>query len=382
MEFVFWVAAALVVYSYLIYPVLIFFLSKLIQRKTPVVSDFENIQWPEVAIIIAAYNEEIDITERLDNLNDLQYPSDKLYIYIGSDGSTDKTNTLIQNHRLKNLKFFPFQERRGKASVLNDLCEEAKEEILIFSDANTLFESNVVKKLVKPFSDPLIGGVCGELEIHASSHSSNQDGFYWKYEKFLKINENKINGLLGANGAIYAIRKQLFMPLLPDTIIDDFMVAMRVVLQGNKMIYEPEAIAHEYAPETIEHEFKRRVRIGTGNYQAFFRLLKFLNPATSTTHFFTYISHKVLRWFAPHLLLLCLITSIILVKNPVFMILLVIQLSVYIFSAFSMIFSFTDKMPKIISIIIFFVSMNIALLVGFFKYLSSNVNPAWERTSR
>ena len=383
MEYVFWFAIFLVFYSYAIYPIVLLILVNTVIRKDCVFGEYyDNTAWPDIAIIIAAHNEEIDIINRINNLASLEYPPDKITIYIGSDGSTDATNTLIENNCLRNLKFFPYLERRGKASVLNDLCEKANEDIFIFSDANTLFDSVAVKELVRPFKDDTIGCVCGELEIHSLKDNVNHDGFYWKYEKYLKINENKIGGLLGANGAIYAIRNELFKPISSDTIIDDFMIAMNVVLQGYRLVYQPNAIAHEYSPDSINNEFKRRVRIGIGNYQAFFRFPKFLWPTTSIPHFVTYLSHKVLRWFTPHILLLCLFISILLADKLFFMVLLIIQLSVYLLSAIAIKYSLINKLPKFISLMVFFVSMNTALLTGFFKYISSNVNPAWERTSR
>ena len=383
MEYIFWFAFILVFYSYVIYPILLSTIVAVGRSSNSSADGFaEEMVWPKIAIIIAAYNEELDIVKRLKNLAELDYPDEKIMVYIGSDGSTDTTNSLIEECSLRNLKFFPYSERRGKASVLNDLCAEAEGDILVFSDANTLFDTCAVKNLVYWFKDESVGGVCGELEIHSSVDGENHDGLYWRYEKFLKINENKIGALLGANGAIYAIRKKLYKPLLPDTIIDDFMIGMNIVLQEYKMIYKENAIAHEYAPDTVGHEFKRRTRIGVGNYQALFRLPELLNPVARTIYFFAYVSHKVLRWFTPHLLIVCLFASLFLIEKPIFLLLFVTQLFVYIISAIAIVFSLTNKLPKIISLLVFFVGMNAALLVGFFKYLSSNVNPAWERTSR
>jgi len=381
MEYVLWIGTLLVLYSYFFYPLLLILLNKITSSSNQMTDlDEDTKVWPDIAIIIAAYNEEEDISNRLNNIQKLDYPKDKVFTYIGSDGSDDATNSLVQEYEMENLQFSAFSERRGKASVLNDLCSIAKEEILIFSDANTQFDQSAIKAMVTWFKDPTVGGVCGELEIH--SQDSNHDGFYWKYEKTIKENENKINGLLGANGAIYAVRKKLFKPIDKDTIIDDFMIAMNIVLQGYKLIYESRAVAHETAPDSVQHEFKRRVRIGTGNYQAFFRLFNIFNPLLSGVHFFTYISHKVIRWFTPHILIICFILNLFLIKQPFYLGLLILQVLIYL-SSIIMLFMYPSvRLPKLLSLILFFINMNIALFVGFVKYITSNVNPAWDRTNR
>lgn len=382
MEYIFWVGLMLVFYSYAIYPLLLVVINKIYGPADTRSIDSDDIDLPAIAIVIAAYNEEVDICNRLDNIANLNYPTDKIVTYIGSDGSEDETNKIIKNHNLNNLKFFTYSQRRGKASVLNDLCGEVKEEILIFSDANTMFDNSAVSRIVNWFFDPMVGGVCGELEIHSNDTGSNQDSYYWKYEKFLKEKESRINGLLGANGGIYAIRKELYKSIAADTITDDFMIAMNVVLQNYRLIYESSAVAHETAPDSVNDEFKRRVRIGTGNYQAFFRLANVLNPFSVGIHFFTYLSHKVIRWFAPHILVLCFIINMFLLDTALYIGLLLAQILIYGAAVVSLIYPPNIKLPRLLSLLLFFVNMNIALLIGFYKFITSNISPTWDRTSR
>lgn len=385
MEVLFWSSISLILYSYIVYPVILILITKFAKKREDIAvlkSDLTD-HLPSVAIIIAAYNEEKEIINRLKNIENLDYPQEKLTVFIGSDASSDKTNALLEAYHSENLKFYPFKDRRGKTSILNDLCSYANEDVLVFTDANTVFEESVIKELVSKFNNNDVGGVCGELKLLSDAEGGNQDGLYWEYEKFIKKREGEINGLLGANGAIYAIRRELYKDIPSDTIVDDFMIAMNVVLQGYDLVYTPKAKAHEYVPDDIVQEFKRRIRIGVGNYQAFFRLFRLLNPFNSFKYFFTYLSHKVLRWYTPHLLLVCLIANVFLLGDA----------SIYLLSMFSQIFIYTisivclfkdciDYFPKYLKIIINFVVMNIALFYGFLKYLNKNINPAWERTAR
>ena len=384
MELLFWLSIILVGYSYLIYPLILSILSRL-SRERLSYSDDDLIgdDLPSVAIIIAAFNEESEIIRRIENLNEIDYPFEKYTIYIGSDGSTDLTNSLVNSIKCDNLKFYAFDERRGKASVLNDLCSRAQEEIYIFSDANTMFEKTAVKELVSNFNKENIGGVCGELRLLSNTNSNNQDGVYWKYEKYIKRKEGEIKGLLGANGAIYAIRSELYKPIPSNTIVDDFMVAINVVLQGYDLAYEPAAIANEYVPDDVVQEFYRRVRIGVGNYQAFFRLPQFLNPLYKGTYFFTYFSHKVLRWFSPHLMILCFVANLFLLNDGLlFQFTFIVQILLYLITVIAISKSLIDKLPSSIKLLIYFIAMNAAFLIGFLKYLKKNINPAWERTAR
>jgi cellulose synthase/poly-beta-1,6-N-acetylglucosamine synthase-like glycosyltransferase len=382
MEVIFFFSVFLIVYSYAIYPAILylFHYSRISEGDGSVVSN--KIIFPDVAIVIAAYNEEDHIEDRIKNLLCLDYPKDKIKFYIGSDGSDDKTNEIVDGFEDESIVFLPFEERRGKASVLNDLVSRAEGEIIVLSDANTDFKVDAVKLLVEGFSDNEVGGVCGELQILSKESNDNLDSMYWKYERFIKEHEGKMDALLGANGAIYAIRKSLFQAIPSDTITDDFYIGMMIVKQGFRFIYQPEAIAFEYEPDDHSDEFKRRVRIGMGNYQAFSRLKSFLNPFGNCRYFFTYISHKVLRWFTPHLMVLIFLISILLMHKPLFIFVLLLQLIVYAFCWYAYKNISIKSLPRVFSLMVFFVSMNAALLLGSIKFITQKANPAWQRTAR
>jgi len=371
-----------IVYSYVLFPALLYFINKLSRSSAHDNGGHNEYSLPTVAVVIAAYNEEAHIKDRIENLLQLEYPEDKIKFYIGSDGSDDSTNQIASSYTHESVVFFPFQERRGKASVLNDLASRVNEDVIVFSDANTDFKLDAIILLVEKFIDADVGGVCGELQILSRENNDNLDSLYWRYERFIKENEGKIDALLGANGAIYAIRKSLFQPIPADTITDDFYIGMMVVKQGFKFLYQPKAIAYEYEPENHSDEFRRRVRIGMGNYQAFARLSHFLNPFTYGRYFFTYFSHKVLRWFTPHLMVLIFVISLLLAGEPLFFMLLLMQIVIYVFCWFAYKNIAIKSLPRLFSLLVFFVSMNFALLIGSIKYLTQKANPAWQRTAR
>src|SRR5579872_3687941 len=314
---------AAVLYSYLLYPLLLFAVAGLCQsardarfvvakidrRQTPRASRSDACL-PRVAVLISAFNEEQHIEARLQNLLQQDYPAERLRIHVGSDGSTDRTGALIQAVNEPRLHGCVFPRNRGKASVLNDLVALSDAEILVFSDANTHFARGALRRLVARLDDPSVGCVVGELRLRPSA-GSNQDGLYWRLEQLLKFFESRIGASLGANGAIYAIRRSLWRPLAADTICDDFCVAMNVAAQRARSVYEPGAWAEEDSPAQIDAEYLRRVRIGIGNFQALMRHPEYLLRTSWATRF-AYLSHKVLRWIGPHLIVLGLALSALL----------------------------------------------------------------------
>jgi cellulose synthase/poly-beta-1,6-N-acetylglucosamine synthase-like glycosyltransferase len=381
-----------VVYSYALYPFVLFFVATLRQgardaafvlKKQERRKDHAPDTWPQVAIVISAYNEERHLAERIDNLLALDYPADRWVAYIGSDGSKDRTAQILASYaQHPQIRGFAFEQNRGKANVLNDLVSRTQEEILAFSDANTFFRPDALKRLVTGFQDPAIGGVSGELRLRGVG-GNNQDSLYWRIEQFLKFFEARLGALLGANGAIYAIRRSLWKPLAPDTICDDFCVAMNVAAAGSRLLYEPRAWAEEDTPEHIDEEFKRRVRIGIGNFQALVRQPEYLyktSPATA----FAYVSHKVLRWIAPHLLLIALAASCMLALHSGFWIAAALaQAGSYLAAAALWKLSGRGvRLPKLATLVAFLFALNWAFLVASWRYATGSFSGSWGRTSR
>jgi cellulose synthase/poly-beta-1,6-N-acetylglucosamine synthase-like glycosyltransferase len=386
MEIVFWTAISLIVYSYFIYPLLLIIMSNVKQ----VLSDSNTInelpledgKLPNVTVIIAAYNEDSCIQARVENLLSLDYPQDKLTIRIGSDGSSDNTAQILESITAENFHAHIFEKNRGKMSVLNDLVESATDDILVMSDANTHFNPDAINALVKHFQNDSIGVVCGELNLVDAESGINQDSIYWRYEQVLKFHEAQLGALLGANGAIYAIRKSLYVPLPANTIVDDFQIVMNVSKQKFKTIYDPSAIAIEEVAPNLAEEEGRRIRIGLGNYQAFFKMRWALNPLLGW-RFIAYLSHKVCRWFVPHFMVIAFISNMILLSESFYQLTMLGQIAFYWIAYWGIKKQKQDiEINTLASLIAFFVSMNVALMRGFIRYFNSNVQGSWQRTSR
>jgi cellulose synthase/poly-beta-1,6-N-acetylglucosamine synthase-like glycosyltransferase len=381
-----------VLYSYALYPFVLFVVAAMAQAKRDAAFVFKKQDrrktraqaqdLPHVAIVISAFNEERHIVERIDNILGLDYPADKLHAYIGSDGSKDRTAELMARFDDPRLHALPFVENRGKANVLNDLVSRVHAPIVVFSDANTFFATDALRRLVEDFEDPKVGAVTGELRLNGSG-GDNQDSLYWRIEQFLKFFEARLGGLLGANGAIYAIRRELWMPLEPDTICDDFCVAMNVAAAGYRVVYEPRAWANEDTPEHIGEEYRRRVRIGIGNFQALIRHPEYLLKTSAATAF-AYLSHKVLRWIAPHLLIAALLASAVLALDSwAWGLFTALQILSYAAAAAAL--AATNRgvrLPKLIRLAAFLYALNQAFLVASFKYATKRYTGAWGRSSR
>jgi cellulose synthase/poly-beta-1,6-N-acetylglucosamine synthase-like glycosyltransferase len=276
---------------------------------------------------------------------------------------------------------YPFSQRRGKVTVLNELVARSTQPILIFSDANTEFDGRAIRRLVRHFRAPQVGVVCGELVLTAHGNDKNDDHTYWRYESWLKSRESSVGGLLGANGGIYAMRREAFVPPPGDTIVDDFVIAMAAYRRGFRLLYDQEALAYEEVAPDLRGEFRRRVRIGIGNYQALRTLFHLLSPLRGML-FFTYLSHKVMRWFVPHLLLTALIASACLWADPLYRGVFLLQLAGYLWVAISYFLMRGISTPRIVRIPTYVVVLNAALLIGFGRFISGQYSAAWKRTDR
>jgi cellulose synthase/poly-beta-1,6-N-acetylglucosamine synthase-like glycosyltransferase len=380
----------LVFYSYALYPLVLTGIASLVQMvrdiKFAIGKPERRVLTPEtlptVAIVISAFNEERHIQARIENLLQMEYPAHLVQIFIGSDGSSDRTDEILAQYVDSRIKTFLFEQNRGKASVLNDLVAATTAPIIAFSDANTMFEPQALRRLVAHFSDQRVGAVSGELRLKGAA-GDNQDSLYWRIEQYLKFFESRIGGLLGANGAIYAIRRELWVPLAADTICDDFCIAMSVAANGRKLVYEPAARAHEETPDAIADEYNRRVRIGIGNFQALVRHPEYLLRTTVGTAF-AYFSHKVVRWVAPHLLILALACSFILAVNSLSWGLFAVLQGVAYLGAWGM-YRMTCNgrpLPAGLRIPVFLFALNLAFLVASFRFMTGRYRGAWRRTSR
>ncbi len=313
----FWTFASLVFYCYAVYPVLVACLSRAFGRSgTGPSSDPDP--WPEVTLLIAAYNEEAVIEERIRNALAMDYPVDRLRIVIGLDGCSDDTAAIVRRFEGPRVRVIEFSARRGKATVLNEAMSEVESPLVLMSDANTQIDPLAARRLARWFQDLGVGAVVGRLVLTDPRSGRNVDGTYWKYETFLKKCEGRLGALLGANGAIYAIRRDLYVPIPPDTIIDDFVIPLLAKLRsGCTIIYDCDAIAQEETPSHVSAEFHRRARIGAGGFQSIAMLWALLDPRQGWVAF-TFFSHKVLRWLCPFMLMTIVASNALLLDRPFF----------------------------------------------------------------
>ncbi len=405
------VAVALLAYAWLAYPVLLLACRNKHARQPS--APLDNIKHthlnplPPVAIVIAAWNEESVIADRIRNFRSVNYPIERLRVLIGTDGCTDQTAQQAREAAGKiaplTVNVYEFPTNRGKATVLKDLVHEAitssqdaAPELLIFSDANTSFHPDTLALLVRHFANPLVGGVCGRL-LFSQQGSNEAERSYWNLETRLKTREAALDSCLGANGAVYAIRPNLFWQDLPDeTIIDDFVIGMKVREAGFIMRYDPEAVAEEDLPETAD-EWKRRVRIGSGAYQALGWCRACLHPRFGYFAWFFW-SHKVLRWFTPHLVLVSGICSaLILLQQPytqpylirILAVAVLLALALATLSSLAGILirrSFArppaGRLIRLLFLLEHLTTMQLALFVGFIRFCRGNLSGSWARTPR
>jgi cellulose synthase/poly-beta-1,6-N-acetylglucosamine synthase-like glycosyltransferase len=381
-EVILWMALALVAYCYVGYPLLIWACSRLFGRRREI-APLADVELPQVTLLIAAHNEERWIRQRIENGLELDYPSDKLEILVASDGSRDATVEIAAGFADRGVRILDYRENRGKATMLNEGIVEARRPVVIFSDANTFFEPTALRQLVRWFADPAIGTVCGRLVLTDPRKGRNVDSLYWKYETFLKKCESRLGALLGANGAIYALRKDDYVPIPPDTLVDDFVIPLVSKLKtGKAIIYDEEALAWEECPPAIGDEFCRRSRIGAGGFQAMLRLLPLLSPARGWIGF-SFLSHKILRWLCPFLLILAFAANLVcLDSSSLYVGLLVAQVVFYIASALGAFLPGRGLVSRLVRLPAMFTSMNLALLVGFWNWIFGHQRGVWQRTTR
>jgi cellulose synthase/poly-beta-1,6-N-acetylglucosamine synthase-like glycosyltransferase len=384
-QLVLWGSLALVSYAYVGFPIAIYVCSRLFGHR-PVPPQGENIDdLPSVSVLISALNEEDVIHERLENVLALDYPMEKLETVIASDGSFDKTAQIVQRYVEMypgRIRLLDYSERRGKSTVLNTSLPQTKSEIVVLSDANTMFESKAVLNLARWFRNPAVGVVCGKLFLRDSQSGKNVDGLYWRYENFLKECESRLGALLGANGAIYAIRRNQYVPIPAETIIDDFVIPLLSKLRyRNQIIYDTEAIATEETAADIGGEFRRRCRIGAGGFQSLPRLWRLILP-THGWMSFAFISHKVFRWLCPAFLALALVCNFLLLDRPGYLWLLVAQIGFYLVAYLGNWLPGNGAMPRTLRLATMFTSMNLALAVGFWRWITGKQRGTWQRTAR
>jgi cellulose synthase/poly-beta-1,6-N-acetylglucosamine synthase-like glycosyltransferase len=377
----FWACAALVAYAYLLYPVAIWWLARRFGRPAMPPAGIAE-EWPSVALLIAAHDEEAVIEERLRNALATDYPAGKFEVVVGSDGSTDGTAAIVRRYADDGVRLLDYEQRRGKAAVLNSAVAELDSEIVVLSDANTDIDPAAARRLVRWFRDPRVGAVCGRLVLTDPRTGRNADSLYWRYETFLKRCEGQLGALLGSNGAIYAIRRELYVPIPDGTIVDDFVIPLLAKLRsGCEIVYDCEAVASEETPPDVGSEFRRRARIGAGGFQSIGMLWRLLDPRRGWVAF-TFLSHKILRWLCPFFLIGLLASNLLLWDRPFYRACLLGQAAFYLASLLMAAAPGRLAPLKPLRLATMFTGMNLALLVGFWRWLFGSQRGTWDRTAR
>ncbi len=293
-------------YVYAGYPALLALLNRKSRkrvRKTPIE--------PKVTLIIAAHNEAQRIDRRLQNCLQLDYPRSKLQIVVSLDGPTDGTEFAVWKYARQGVQLVHSRQHRGKPAALNAAIRQARGDIIVFADARQTFAPDAIRRLVENFADPEVGAVSGELMLlnNAGSAQSDDIGLYWKYEKWIRAMESGIHSVVGATGAIYAIRRELYRDVPDDTLLDDVYTPMRIVFAGKRVVFEPAAKAFDTPSCCPRAEFGRKVRTLAGNYQLISQMPELLMPWRNPV-VWQFWSHKVGRLIVPYLLLAALVSNV------------------------------------------------------------------------
>ena len=374
-EIVFWFCAALLAYIYIGYPALVGILAKLFPQPAGSPDGEE----PSVSIIISAYNEAPVIAAKIENSLALEFPAERLEVIVVSDCSDDGTDEIVRNCAGLGVRLVRQNQRLGKSAALNYAVPQARGSILVFSDANALYQPDAIRHLVRHFSDPKVGYVVGNARYYKKSiesASAESEGLYWKLETYLKKKESAFESVVGGDGAIYAIRRELFSPLR-STDINDFMNPLQIVDRGYRGLFEPAAISYEDTAESFEKEYRRKVRIVSRSFNALRRVPGILNPFRNPRHWFLLISHKLLRWLAPFFLLIFLTASLFLWRFPLYRAALLLQLVFYAGATAAWLIPATRSVWKPMSLAYYFCLVNMASLIGCIKCFRGKLSATW-----
>ena len=368
----FWLSLSLLILSYFGYPVILTLLAYFFGKPCKEV----RVE-PYITLLIPAHNEGDVISEKIENSFSLDYPKDKFEILLILDGCTDRTKEIAERYIDRGIKIVEQKQRRGKMAALNFAIPQAKGEIIVFTDANSMYKKDAIRKLVKNFASDRMGCVCGELKYKSETSVGEGENLYWKYERFLKIKESKLRSLLVVNGSIYAIRKMLYEPI-EETLADDFVNPMRIARKGYGLVYEPEAITFEKSSETTKDEFNRKIRIVSQGLKASIAIGGTI-LSSGPLRIFEYTLHKFIRWLAPLFLMTILISNLFMLEYFFYKVTLIGQILFYLFALIGFLLQERNIKIKIFNIPFYFCMVNIASSIGLLKFLSGGIKGTWEK---
>lgn len=374
---IFWAAVFFIVYTYIGFPLLVVLRGLLLGRPYR----HEEPANPPVSIVISAYNEAKSIAAKLDNILSLDHPQDRLEVVTASDGSTDGTDAIVERYKDFGVKVLSLP-RVGKAAALNAAVNASRGELLIFSDANSMYKTDAIRELVRPFGDPMVGGVAGN-QVYKSeiSGGSSIDGeqAYWNFDRMLKRFQGRSGNTLAATGAIYAIRRSLFQPI-PDGVSDDLFTSTGVIVQGYRLVFAPDAIAYEPVAATSQVEFGRKVRVIIRSWNAFIFRRELLNPFRYKFYSIQLFSHKILRYLVVFpLMVLFLVNPFLWEAGYIYQIAMIAQVAFYCCALFGLLLNQTRVgRKKILTIPFYFCMVNAASLIAIIHVIRGQQIKHWE----
>ena len=391
-EILFWIGIGIVFYTYLGYGIVLYLMVKIkelfVKPRLPRLPE----TLPEATLLIAAYNEEAIVASKMVNCRQLDYPADKLRLVWITDGSNDNTNERLKEYPEVTVLYQP--RRQGKTAALNRALPYVNTPYVIFTDANTMVNRQAIREIVLAFEDPRVGCVAGEKRIAVQAKdnaASGGEGIYWKYESTLKALDARLYSAVGAAGELFAVRRELFAEMERDTLLDDFVLSLRIAMQGYIIAYCTEAYAIESGSADMREEEKRKVRIAAGGLQSIWRLRPLLNPFRYGILSFQYVSHRVLRWsVTPFLLFLLLPLNalLLLMKGlagdscTLYGVLLVLQILFYVLGLWGYYLSTKQIKNKLLFIPYYFLFMNVNVLKGIGYLKKKRGTGVWEKAKR
>lgn len=389
MEILFWISLFMAFYTYVGYGILLFIIIKIKRaiRGRKVVADANYAELPFCTLVIAAYNEQDIIREKINNTLALKYSEGKLKVIFVTDGSSDKTPDIIAGYPQIQLLHQP--GRSGKIVAVHRAMTFVDTEIAVFTDANTMLNEQAMLKICRHYADKTVGAVAGEKRVkieETDDASAAGEGFYWKYESALKKWDSELYSVVGAAGELFSVRRELYKPVPDDTILDDFMISMYIARDGYRIVYEPDAYATETASENVGEELKRKVRIAAGGIQSIMRLLSLFNIFKYPLLSFQYISHRVLRWtVTPFFMILAFVLNAVIVAGTgglIYDLLMLGQVMFYLLALLGLIMEKRQIRIKALFVPYYFCVMNYAVLAGIIRYFKGKQSAVWEKSQR
>ncbi len=374
-QIIFLTSVAALFYVYFGYPILVWLVSR-VRPKIVKRAEYE----PFVTILITAYNEEKDIRAKLENTLQIDYPPEKLEILVASDGSTDRTDEIVKEFAMRGVKLFRQEGRVGKTITQNNAVEQAAGEILLFSDATTNYQTNVLREITPNFSDETIGCAAGKLVYVDESQSNVGKGAqsYWNYETFLKESESKACSLIGASGCLYAVRKSAYQPMYAEA-CSDFLICTVLYRQNLRSVYEPNAICFEETNRRTDKEMQMRIRVISQTFTDLWRNREMLNPFRSGFYGVQLISHKLMRYAVSLFLVLIFFSTLILSFSSIFFALIfALQTAFYMLAFVGWVLEKSGKNIGVLAMPLYFVLANLASVIAFYRFLSGETYARWE----